>query len=118
MAESEAPYGTPMVPTLRLVVVTLGGADSVAMVPPELAPVPTASQFTGLAQTTPDSTATPDGAAWLVHPVPLLVVVKMLAPPTEVQVDELAQLIDSKGVDPSGDPRSLQAEPLSVVPIR
>src|SRR5271156_2569595 len=66
-AESEAAYGTPMVPTVRLVVVTLGGADSVAMAPPELASVPTASQFTGLAQATPRREATPYGAGSLVH---------------------------------------------------
>jgi len=35
-----------------------------------------------------------------------------------VQVDELAQLMDASGVDPSGVPRSLQSEPPSVVPIR
>ena len=43
-----------MVPTVRPVVVTLGGAERVAMVPPKFVPVPTASQLTGLAHMTPD----------------------------------------------------------------
>jgi hypothetical protein len=118
LADNEAPYGTPMVPGVRLVVVTLGGADSVAMVPPAFVPVPTASQFTGLAHVTPDSDATPVGAGWLAHSSPPSVVVMMLVPATAVQVDELMQLTDSKVVDPSGVPRSFQAEPPSVVPIR
>ena len=115
-AESEAAYGTPMVPTVRLVVVTLGGADRVAMAPPKFAPVPTASQFTGLAQATPRKEATPDGAGSLVHVVPPSVVVRMSAPPTAVHVDVLMQLTDSRLVAPAGVPRSLQVEPPSVVP--
>src|SRR5580698_6196505 len=66
-AESDAAYGTPIVPTARLVVVTFGGADSVAMAPPNCAFVPTASQLTGLAHATPRREATPDGACSLVH---------------------------------------------------
>ena len=48
LAESELWYGTPMVPTARLVVVTSGGADRVSMVPPKSSLLPTASQLTGL----------------------------------------------------------------------
>jgi hypothetical protein len=115
-AESEAAYGTPIVPTVRLVLVTLGGADSVAMAPPEPASVPTASQFTGLAQPTPKREAIPEGADSLTQVVPPLVVCRILAPPTAVHVDELMQLTDSKVVVPAGVPRSLQAEPPFVVP--
>src|ERR1700677_820939 len=117
LADSDAAYGTPMVPTLTLVVVTLGGADSVAMVPPRFAPVPTASQLTGLAQVTPSREATPDGAGSLVHPVPPSVVWRMVVPPTAVQVDALMQLTDSRVVPAAGVPRSFQVEPPSVVPI-
>src|ERR1700684_770793 len=95
-AESDAAYGTPIVPVVRLVVVTLGGADSVAMAPPRFAPVPTASQLTGLAQVTPRREATPDGAGSLVHPVPPSVVWRMVGLPTAVQVDALMQLTDSR----------------------
>ena len=116
-ADSEAAYGTPMVPTVRLVVVTSGGADRVAMVPPKFVPVPTASQFTGLAHMTPDREATPDGAASLVHPAPPSVVAMMLVPPTAVQIVVLMQLTDSRVVDPMGVPRSLQLEPPLVVPM-
>ena len=105
-----------MVPTVRLVVVTFGGADSVAMVPPKFVPVPTASQLTGLAHATPKREATPDGAGSLVHPAPPSVVVMMSAPPTAVQVDVLMQLTDSRVVAPAGVPRSFQVEPPSVVP--
>ena len=66
-----------MVPTVRLVVVTVGGADSVAIVPPKLEPVPTASQLTGLAHVTPDSETSPDGAGWLVHCAPPSLVAAM-----------------------------------------
>src|ERR1700722_10611774 len=106
-----------MVPSVRLVVVTLGGADSVAMTPPWFAPVPTASQLTGLAQVTPRREATPDGAGSLVHPVPPSVVWRMVVPPTALQFDALIRLRDSKVVPPAGVPRSFQAEPPSVVPI-
>jgi hypothetical protein len=105
-----------MVPTERLVVVTLGGAERVAMAPPKFASLPTASQLTGLAQATPRREATPDGARPLVHPVPPSVVVRMLAPPTAVHVDVLMQLIDCKAVAPPGVPRSSHMEPPSVVP--
>jgi hypothetical protein len=101
-----------------VVVVTFGGAESVAMVPPEFAFVPTASQLTGLAQATPRREVTPDGACSLVHPVPPFVVVRMFAPPTAVHTDELMQLTDSRAVVPAGVPRSLQVEPPSVVPTR
>ena len=118
LAASEAWYGTPMVPTVRLVVATSGGADRVAMVPPKFVPVPTASQFTGLAHMTPDRDATPEGALWLVQPSPPLVVAMILLPPTAVQVVVLMQLTDSRVVDPMGVPRSLQVEPPFVVPMR
>ena len=91
---------------VRLVVVTLGGADSVAMMPPRFEPAPTASQFTGLAQATPRRVPTPDGADWLVQVVPPSVVVRMPAPATAVHVDGLRQLTDSKVVAPAGVPRS------------
>ncbi len=50
-----------MVPMDRLVVVTVGGADRVAMVPPKSEFAPTASQLTGLAQATPKREPIPDG---------------------------------------------------------
>ena len=50
-----------MVPTVRLVVVTVGGADRVSIVPPKSVPAPTASQFAGPAQNTPKSDPTPEG---------------------------------------------------------
>jgi hypothetical protein len=106
-----------MVPPGRLVVVTLGGAERVAMMPPTFVPVPTASQLAGLAHPTPDRAATPDGADWFVHALPPLVVVMMWAPPTAVQVEALMQLTDSSGVGPAGVPRSLQLEPPFVVLI-
>ncbi len=102
---------------VRLVVVILGGADSVAMVPPRFEPAPTASQLTGLAQATPKRVPTPDGADVLVQVVPPSVVVRMRAPPTAVHVDGLTQLTDSKVVAPPGVPRSFHSEPPSVVPI-
>jgi hypothetical protein len=98
------------------VVATFGGAESVAMAPPEFAFVPTASQLTGLAQVTPRRELTPDGACSLVHPVPPFVVVRMFAPPTAVHVDAVMQLTDCRAVVPAGVPRSLQVEPPSVVP--
>src|ERR1700734_3824075 len=107
-----------MVPTVRLALVMFGGADNVAMAPPELTSVPTTSQFTGLAQATPSREATPDGAGSFVHVVPPSVVVTMSAPPTAAQVGELMQLTDSRLVAPAGVPRSLQVEPPSDVPTR
>src|SRR5271163_3546564 len=100
-----------MVPTVRLVVATLGGADSVAMVPPKFAPVPTASQLTGLAQVTPRREATPDGAGSLVQAVPPSVVVRIFVPPPAVQVDALMQLTDARVVPVAEVPRSFQMEP-------
>ena len=107
-----------MVPTVRLVVVTSGGADSVAMVPPKFVPVPTASQLTGLAHITPSREATPDGAGFAGPSRPPSVVAMMVVPPTAVQIDALMQLTDSRVVEPAGVPRSFQLEPPSVVPIR
>ena len=107
-----------MVPTARLVVATSGGADKVAMVPPKLVPVPTASQLTGLAHMTPDRAATPEGALSLVQAPPPLAVAMMLVPPTAVQIVVLMQLMDSRVVDPIGVPRSLQVDPPFVVPMR
>ena len=52
-----------MVPTVRLLEVTVGGADRVSMVPPKFVAAPTASQFAGLAQETPTSEPTPLGTA-------------------------------------------------------
>jgi hypothetical protein len=106
-----------MVPSGRLVVAMPGGAERVAMVPPALAPVPTASQFTGLAQPTPIREATPDGADWLVQVPPPFVEVRMLVPPTEVQVEEVLQLTEVNAVVPAGVPRSFQTDPPSVVPM-
>src|SRR5271163_328768 len=100
-----------MVPMERLVVVTSGGADSVAMVPPKSEPAPTASQLTGLAQTTPKREPTPDGTAWLAQLDPPSVVTTMLAPPTAVHVRGVMQLTDSNGVAPAGVPRSFHWEP-------
>src|SRR5271168_4681089 len=100
----------PMVPTVRLVVVTVGGAERVAMVPPKLVPVPTASQLTGLAHVTPDSVAAPGAEGWLVHCAPASVVATMVEPPTAVHSDVLTQLIDCKAVVPAGVPRSFQTE--------
>ena len=102
-----------MVPTVRLVVVTLGGADRVSMVPPKLEPLPTAMQLTELAQATPAREPTPAGAAALLQPVPPSVVVRMVVPPTAVQVDELMQLREAKFVDPAGVPRSFHVVPPS-----
>src|SRR5580698_3105630 len=117
-ADSEASYGTPMVPTVRLVEVTSGGAERVAMMPPKFVPVPTASQLTGLAHMTPDREATPGGVLSLVHPAPPLVVAMMLLPPTAVQIVVVMQLTDARAVDPMGVPRSAQLEPPLVVPMR
>jgi hypothetical protein len=107
-----------MVPIVRLAVVTFGGAERVAMTPPKFAPVPTASQLTGLAHMTPDSEATPVGVLSLVHPAPPLVVAMMLLPPTAVQIVVVMQLTDARAVDPMGVPRSPQLEPPLVVPMR
>jgi hypothetical protein len=106
-----------MVPPGRLVVVTLGGAERVAMTPPKFVPVPTASQLTGLAHPTPANEATPEGADCGVHPLPPSVVVMIVAPPTAVHVETLMQLIDSMAVDPTGVPRSFQVVPPFVVLI-
>jgi hypothetical protein len=109
-------YGTPMVPTGRLVVVTLGGADRVSMVPPKLEPLPTAMQLTELAQDTPTREPTPAGAASVLQPDPPSVVVKMVVPATAVHVDELMQLREAS-VDAAGVPRSFHVVPPSEVLI-
>ena len=83
-----------MVPTVRLVVVTLGGADSVSMVPPKPEPLPTAMQLTELAQATPARAPTPAGAASLLQALPPSVVVKMVAPATAVHVVVSMQLTE------------------------
>ena len=106
-----------MVPTLRLVVVTVGGADSVAIVPPCPSPVPVASQLTGLAQATPKREPTLDGTDSLVQAVPPSVVSMMFAPPTAVHVEALIQLTEFKAVAPGGVPRSFHWDPPSVVPM-
>src|SRR6202035_30824 len=97
---------------------TSGGAERVAMMPPEFVPVPTASQLTGLAHMTPDKDATPGGVPSFVHPAPPLIVAMMLLPPTAVQIVVVMQLTDSRAVDPIGVPRSVQLEPPLVVPMR
>ena len=95
-----------MVPTDRLVVVTVGGADSVAMMPPKLVFAPTASQLTALAQPTPRREPTPGGTDWLAQLDPPSVVTTMLVPPTAVHVNGLMQLTDANGVVAAGVPRS------------
>jgi len=106
-----------MVPTGRLAVVTVGGADRVSIVPPKFAPEPTTSQFAGPAQNTPDSDPTPEGATWLVQFTPPSAVTRMLFPPTAVQLLELMQLTEDSGVVPTGLPRSFHCAPPSVVAI-
>ena len=106
-----------MVPTDRLVVVTVGGADSVAMVPPKSSFAPTPSQLAGLAQATPKREPTPDGTDWLAQLDPPSVVTTMLVPPTAVHVNGLMQLTDSNGIAAAGVPRSFHWEPPSVVLI-
>ncbi len=75
-----------MVPVGNAVVVTVGGADSVSIVPPKLEPEPTASQLAGLAHDTPWREATPAGVAWLVQLAPASTVTRIAAAPTAVQV--------------------------------
>jgi hypothetical protein len=99
------------------VVVTVGGADSVAMVPPKSESSPTASQLTGLAQATAKREPTPAGTVWPAQFDPPLVVTTMLVPPTAVHVNELMQLTETNGVAPAGVPRSFHWEPPSVVLI-
>jgi hypothetical protein len=104
-----------MVPTFKLAVVTVGGAESVAIMPPWPTPNPVASQLTGLAHATPKREATPDGADSLVQLVPPSAVPTMFAPPTAVQVEELMHAMESRGVAPVGVPRSFHWDPPSVV---
>jgi hypothetical protein len=106
-----------MVPTLRLVVVTDGGADRVSMVPPKSVPTPTATQFAGPTQDTPRSEATPEGTTWSVQFAPPSAVTRMFVPPTAVQLLALTQLTDVRGVPPAGLPRSLHCAPPLVVPM-
>ena len=50
-----------MVPIARLVVVTLGGADNVSIVPPKFEPAPVATQLAEEAQETATREPTPLG---------------------------------------------------------
>ena len=61
LAASELVYGTPMVPTERAVVVTLGGADRVSMVPPKFEAAPVATQLAEVAHDTPRGTRLQNG---------------------------------------------------------
>jgi hypothetical protein len=97
------------------VVVTVGGADNVAINPPLFVPVPVTTQFTGLAHAMPRSALTPDGPDWVLQLAPPSVVVTMLAPPVAVHVVPLMQLMALRAVDPAGAPRSFHWEPPSVV---
>ena len=106
-----------MDPTDKLVVVTVGGADNVAMVPPKAELAPTASQLTGLAQAAPKREPAPAGTVWLTQLDPPSFVTTMLAPPTAVHVNGFMQLTDSNGVAPAGVPRSFHWAPPSVVLI-
>jgi hypothetical protein len=93
---------------------TVGGADSVAMVPPKSSFVPTASQLAVLAHDTATRDDTPRGAAWLDHVAPPVVDVAMLDPPTAVHTVTLTQLTPA-AAPPVGVPRSLQWAPPFVV---
>jgi hypothetical protein len=100
-----------------LVVVIVGGAESVAMSPPKFVVVPVAMQLALLAHETPRREPTPDGTATWVQVEPVSMVSRMVVPPTAVQLDELKHETSDKVVDPAGDPRSFQAVPPSVVPM-
>jgi hypothetical protein len=105
-----------MVPTATLVVVMVGGADSVAIRPPKLVAAPVAMQLALLAQETPNREPTLDGAGSLPQKRPLLVVSRMVFWPTAVQSVEFRHdTADSAGV-PAGVPSELQIAPPSVVP--
>ena len=106
-----------MVPTERAVVVTLGGADRVSMVPPKFEAAPVATQLAEVTHETPERDPTPSGAARSVQETPPSDVLRMLAPPTAVQLDELMQLTEVKTVDPAGTPRSFHCDPPFEVPI-
>jgi hypothetical protein len=106
-----------MVPTERLVVEILGGADRVVMVPPKFEATPAATQLAVVTHDTPERDPTPDGGAMVVQEAPPLVVLTMFVPPTAVHVDALMQLTEVKVVEPAGVPRSFHCEPPLSVPI-
>src|SRR5271165_407709 len=87
VAESVAEYGTPIVPMLTPVVVTDGGAASVAIVAPKSEAAPAATQLAAVAQDTPNNDATSEGAGWLDQLPPPSDVLAIVGPPTTVQDD-------------------------------
>ena len=105
-----------MVPTATLVVVIVGGAESVAISPPKLVAVPEATQLAPLTQETPKREPTLEGAGALPQRSPPLVVSRIVLWPTAVQSIVLKQdTADSVGV-PFGVPSEFQTAPPSVVP--
>ncbi|HEY1653247.1 MAG TPA: hypothetical protein VGG09_15280 [Acidimicrobiales bacterium] len=103
-----------MVPTGRLVVVTVG-AERASIVPPKLELVPTATQFTGLPHETPSREPTPDGALVGLQLDPLLDVLMMVVPPTATQDVVVMQPMPTSVVVPVCAPRSDHVVPPSVV---
>lgn len=96
---------------------TLGGADRVSMVPPKFEAAPVATQLAEVTHETLESDPTPNGAATSVQKTPPSDVLRMLDPPTAVQLDELIQLTEVKTVEPAGAPRSFHFDPPFEVPI-
>lgn len=104
-------------PGVTLVVVMVGGAESVAIIPPKLVAVPVATQLALPAHEAPSSEPTPAGAAAPLQEEPLSVVSRMDEPPTAVQLVELKQETADRVVGPAGVPRSVQFVPPSEVPM-
>ena len=103
-----------MVPVGNVFVVTVGGAESVSIVPPKFEPEPTASQFAGLAHDTSMRAATPAGTVCPTQLAPPSAVTEIAPDPTTVQAVALMQLTPVSMV-PAGLPRSFHCEPASVV---
>src|SRR5271154_279252 len=100
-----------MIPTGRPVVVTVGGARRVTIIPLPLAALPPATQLAGPMQLTATRLETPAGTAWGVQLEPPSAVCRMLVAPTAVQVAALRHETDDRAVEPSGSPRLLHWAP-------
>jgi hypothetical protein len=116
VASRELEYAIPIVPTVRLAVVTVG-AEMASIVPPKLEPAPTVTQFTGPAQDTPRREPTPVGALVGFQFDPPLAVLMMVVPPSAVQAVEVMQLIATSVVPSAWPPRSDHAVPPLLVSI-
>jgi hypothetical protein len=99
-----------------LVVVIVGGADSVVISPPKLVAAPAATQLAVPAHETPRKEPTPDGTGSLLHKKPLVVVSRIAVRPTAVQSVVLKHDTEERVLGPAGVPRSLHCAPPSVVP--